>query len=560
MSFRLKTILGIGIIEMVLLIILVGNSLRFLSNTQEAELNIRASTTATLFATTIKDALLSSDLASLESFVEEVLKNPGIAYARVISEDGVLAETGDIEVSRKLFIPDTGLDSVKDGVFDTYAEITEGGKVYGRVEIGLSVAELKSNLEEAKTKTLGIAGFELVLSALFSFILGTYLTNRLKKLEEAAKKIAIGDLTIDVSEQGSDELAQLGKAFNTMSDNLVIARDKIQHSQNELVATNQNLEKIIQERTQDLVNKNTELEKTMSLLAEEQKKQLTQAYSAGIAENAISVLHNIGNAITPAVVNNELLISHQNNLFSIVDYLRKFQQLFVEHHQFGKLDHFLSEDDKGKRMLPFLSQFANQLETHIGEENKMLESTNKQLKHISNVISLQQKYANIRPFQQKFQIPDLIQDVLGMMQVAFKRTNIEIVNNISSDLPEITCDKNKLVQVLMNILKNSAESIEEQLKHSPEKHSQIQIKIVAETSDFISFSIHDTGIGIDPDNLKSVFNFGYSTKERGSGFGLHDCANFINSNKGKITIKSSGIGSGVTVEFTLPVSLQGYKI
>jgi len=288
-------------------------------------------------------------------------------------------------------------------------------------------------------------------------------------------------------------------------------------------------------------------------------EKLQEAYTAGIAENAIGVLHNIGNAITPTVVNNELLISHQNKLHLIIDYLRKFHQLFVEHHQSGKLDLFLSEDDKGKRMLPFLSQLADQLETHIGEENEMLESTNKQLKHISNVISLQQKYANIQPFQQKFQVPVLIQDVLGMMQAAFKERNIEIVNDISSDLPEITSDKSKLVQVLMNLLKNSVESIEEQLKHSPEKHPQIQIKIVAQNSNFISFSIHDSGIGADSDKLKSVFDFGYSTKERGAGFGLHDCSNFIHSNNGKLSIKSPGIGLGATVEFTLPVSPQGYE-
>ena len=83
MSFRLKTIIGVAIIEAVLLIVLVWTSVNFLRDSTEEEMLKRAETTATLFATTAKDAILSTDLASLDAFVEETLKNPDIVYARV---------------------------------------------------------------------------------------------------------------------------------------------------------------------------------------------------------------------------------------------------------------------------------------------------------------------------------------------------------------------------------------------------------------------------------------------------------------------------------------------
>jgi hypothetical protein len=85
MSFRLKTILGIAAIEAVLLLTLIVSSLQFLRASNEEELIKRAATAATLFATTTKDAVLATDLASLDSFVKEALKNPGLVYARVIS-------------------------------------------------------------------------------------------------------------------------------------------------------------------------------------------------------------------------------------------------------------------------------------------------------------------------------------------------------------------------------------------------------------------------------------------------------------------------------------------
>ena len=78
MSFRLKTILGIALIEAVLLAVLIVTGLRWLQESNQAQLLQRAETSVHLFAALTKDAVLAADLATLESFVQEVLTNPGI--------------------------------------------------------------------------------------------------------------------------------------------------------------------------------------------------------------------------------------------------------------------------------------------------------------------------------------------------------------------------------------------------------------------------------------------------------------------------------------------------
>jgi len=80
MSFRLKTILGIALIQSVLLLILVISALNFLSQSNEEQLIQHAESTSRLFANATKDAVLTTDLATLESFVEEILSNPAIVY------------------------------------------------------------------------------------------------------------------------------------------------------------------------------------------------------------------------------------------------------------------------------------------------------------------------------------------------------------------------------------------------------------------------------------------------------------------------------------------------
>ncbi len=124
MSFRFKTILGLALIEVALLGLLVWSSLSILHRSSNLQLVTRATTTATLFATTTQDAVLSTDLASLESFVTAVLRNPGLVYARVLDSAGrVLAEGGDPAALSRPFIPDQVVDQTTDGVFDVAAPI-----------------------------------------------------------------------------------------------------------------------------------------------------------------------------------------------------------------------------------------------------------------------------------------------------------------------------------------------------------------------------------------------------------------------------------------------------
>lgn len=220
MSFRLKTIIGIVAIEVILLLILIWNSLYLLGFTAEEQLQYRAKTTATLFATTTTNAVLSSDLASLESYVAELMKNPGLVYVRVSDNTRVLEEKGDPQALERLFQADTTLDQIDDGVFDTFATIRVADIDYGRVELGLDVAHLYQQFNHAKKRFFIIAGSEILLTTLFSLILGSFLTKQLKSLKEGTNAISEGRFGYQVVATGKDEIAEAVRAFNNMSAHL----------------------------------------------------------------------------------------------------------------------------------------------------------------------------------------------------------------------------------------------------------------------------------------------------------------------------------------------------
>ncbi len=253
MSFRLKTILGIALIEGLLLLVLIIVTLQMLKSSNEEELHKRTYTTAQLVATTVKDAVLATDLASLESFTREVMTHPGIVYARVSGQQGaVLAQAGDEALLARAYNPDRHYDEVSDGVFDVYADIEVGANKYGRVDIGFSTTSIDTLLASARNETIAIALTEMVLVALFSFILGSYLTRGLGSLKEASQRIATGELGSQMKVQGKDELAQTMAAFNEMSHKLRVFYDERKRAEDELNKLNDDLEMRVKLRTQEL--------------------------------------------------------------------------------------------------------------------------------------------------------------------------------------------------------------------------------------------------------------------------------------------------------------------
>lgn len=220
MNFRVKTILGIALIESVLLVILVLSSLDFLRTSNEEQLAQRAATTSKLLASATKSAVLATDLATLESFVEAILTNPEVIYVRIYGDDLVLAEGGPSEFLAGSRSPDKDLGSVDDSVYDVVAQIEEAGISYGAIKLGLSTQSIQSVFAQARQWAISIAVLEVFLVAIFSWILGTYLTRYLRQLQAASKIIAESGPGHQLKVTGRDEIADVANAFNTMSSSL----------------------------------------------------------------------------------------------------------------------------------------------------------------------------------------------------------------------------------------------------------------------------------------------------------------------------------------------------
>ena len=298
MSFRLKTILGIGLIELILLSLLIFSSLDFLSSSNEQQLNERAQTTTALFATTAKDAVLSYDLATLESYIDDLIHNPGVIYVRVLTDGGILlAESGPEPILRRPFHEDANLSEVKDGIFDTSTDIVEANTVFGRIQLGLDISSITRTMTLAKQQAFAIATVEIILTALFSILLGTLLTRQLQHLRDGAERVAHDDFSKQVPVQGKDELATTATAFNLMIERLTANRQALINARDEA-------EKANQYKTRFLANMSHEIRTPLNaiigmshLALEQQLSDPTRNYLNKINTAADSLLHIINDIL-----------------------------------------------------------------------------------------------------------------------------------------------------------------------------------------------------------------------------------------------------------------------
>lgn len=221
LSFRSKAIFGIALIEGLLLSILIFNVLYFLRESNEDQFFRHVEVTHNIFAAATQDVLLSNDLAELESVAKLLSRNPGVVFVRIVDpRQRVLAEAGSPVALSQPFHATRLLSEADAGIFRSARPIEVSGHLIATEQIGFDVDHLQQTLKKARDWSLAIAGLEIFLVALFSLLLGTYLSRQVSHFTQAAKKIGAGVLGIQIPVKGEDEIAEAMHIFNAMSASL----------------------------------------------------------------------------------------------------------------------------------------------------------------------------------------------------------------------------------------------------------------------------------------------------------------------------------------------------
>jgi C4-dicarboxylate-specific signal transduction histidine kinase len=115
--------------------------------------------------------------------------------------------------------------------------------------------------------------------------------------------------------------------------------------------------------------------------------------------------------------------------------------------------------------------------------------------------------------------------------------------------PRLTLDRHKLIQILGNVLSNARHALRDQTQGQ----RMLTVRIRAMAGSF-AIDIEDSGIGIETAVLQRLFEFGFTTKKDGHGFGLHASANLAKELGGELSGHSNGPGCGARFSLRMPLS------
>lgn len=273
------------------------------------------------------------------------------------------------------------------------------------------------------------------------------------------------------------------------------------------------------------------------------KKLVDASRLAGMAEISVNVLHNIGNVL------NSINISSVNSI-KIAESSKHSQILKIADLLEANVEGapFLTDDARGQQIIPYIRKLSDQMDKNQETLLDELRGLEKHLSHVKAVLQTQQSYSKNTELLESFLVSDIIIDAIHINKSSFQRHTIKLEREIL-DEPEIESDKHRLLQILVNFIKNAKCACDEHPKD--QKIIWIGSKLCA--NDSLEIWVTDNGIGIPPENIPKLFKHGFTTRSDGHGFGLHSCANLATELCGKIRVESKGHGEGSKFILTLPL-------
>jgi len=151
----------------------------------------------------------------------------------------------------------------------------------------------------------------------------------------------------------------------------------------------------------------------------------------------------------------------------------------------------------------------------------------------------------------------MVNEAVELAEIELRRRNVRLSHYVAARLPRLLVDPILIEQVLINLMKNGAESIDNARRPTGERH--VELRVVPrqiEEQPVVEFSVTDSGQGLPPQALERLYEAFFSTKAEGMGIGLNLCRSIVESHQGRIEAENLYNASeivGCRFSFWIPV-------
>ncbi len=313
----------------------------------------------------------------------------------------------------------------------------------------------------------------------------------------------------------------------------------------------QNIDKNPEKRI-NLSNKNEigVLSKSINEMLDHIKKYNDEINSmsrkAGMAEVSVSILHNVGNVLNSVGVS----INTLNDLLNQSIFRNTARTLALLKENVNHLHDYFTQDPKGRLLPEYLILLLGELVTLRETMQKETRQVSSHFEHINEIIQMQSALSGERSTMiEKISVAEVLDAAIKLSDdgVAFKSIQLnKKINDFS-----IIIDKSRFIQIVVNFIQNAKDSL---AGTNTDKLKIINVSTDKnETENYVEITVNDNGQGISAENLTQLFKFGFTTKEKGHGFGLHNSFLSAKDMGGTIIAESEGEGRGATFILRLPI-------
>ncbi len=439
------------------------------------------------------------------------------------------------------------------------------GIIYGRVDLK-NIYELINNSEKILLRATGIA---LFITIGLGFLIAKSITNPINDLTEKALKMAKGDLDQRVKVKSDDEIGKLGEMFNYLTGKLKSTLLEISGEKSKLDAIiNQMADGLIAVDNEGyIIHVNPRFMKMMDLrkesITEKIYDEIFEKYNEKLTLKYIRS-KNISQGIEVIKLEKGSILRAnfvylKNEALEVMGLILVLQDI-TEHENLNNMRKEFVANVSHELKTPITTvksyvetlldgaiedkEIATQFLTVINDESDRMARLVKDLLQLSQ---LDHKKVSFNFIQ--FDLDNLIKGIIKKLEISFKEKNHILKLGLYEDNILIHGDKDKIEQVVQNILTNA-------IKYTPE-YGVIGVYLKKDKENVL-IEIMDNGIGIPKEDIPRIFERFYrvdkarSREMGGTGLGLSIAKHIIEEHGGDIFVESE-IGKGSVFKIKLPV-------
>ena len=184
---------------------------------------------------------------------------------------------------------------------------------------------------------------------------------------------------------------------------------------------------------------------------------------------------------------------------------------------------------------------------NVDKARRAIERITRDAKRASDVVARVRNLAKKAPLQRTWvDINETIEETISLATRELSQNNVSLETQLAENLPQILADRIQLQQVILNLIINACEA----LTAADDEFRKLSISTAREM-DGVALTVRDTGVGIDPQQIETVFEAFHTTKPGGMGMGLAVSRSIIEGHGGRLWAEPNE-PRGAIFKFTIP--------